>query len=89
MPPRLHLLLRRGGRVLLLPLLTSAFLQLAKAVVYPLRVTRLYGHRAAKWMLCKCALGPFLSVLVIKCLTHHVDLTYNCEYELRVKAEAN
>jgi hypothetical protein len=33
----------------------------------------------------KCALGPFLSVLVIKCLTHHLDLTYNCEYELSVK----
>jgi hypothetical protein len=33
----------------------------------------------------KCVLGPFLSVLVIKCLTHHVDLTYNYEYELRVK----
>jgi hypothetical protein len=37
----------------------------------------------------KCALGPFPSVLVIKCLTHHFDLTYNCEYELRVKEEAN
>jgi hypothetical protein len=36
----------------------------------------------------KCALGPFLSVLVIKCLTHHFDLTYKCEYELRVKEEA-
>jgi hypothetical protein len=33
----------------------------------------------------KCALRPFLSVLVIKCLTHHFDLIYNCEYELRVK----
>jgi hypothetical protein len=33
----------------------------------------------------KCALGPFLSVLVIKCLTHHFDLTYNSEYKLRVK----
>jgi hypothetical protein len=37
----------------------------------------------------KCALGPFLSVLVIKCLTHNFDLTYNCEYELRVKEEGN
>jgi hypothetical protein len=25
---------------------------------------------------------------VIKCPTHHFELTYNCEYELRVK-EAN
>jgi hypothetical protein len=33
----------------------------------------------------KCDIGPFLSVLVIKCLTHHFDLTYNCEYELIVK----
>jgi hypothetical protein len=33
----------------------------------------------------KCALGPFVSVLVIKCLTHNFDLTYNCEYEPRVK----
>jgi hypothetical protein len=37
----------------------------------------------------KCVFGPFLSVLVIKYLTHHFDLTYNCEYELRVKEEAN
>jgi hypothetical protein len=36
----------------------------------------------------KCALGLCLSVLVIKCPTHHFELTYNCEYELRVK-EAN
>jgi hypothetical protein len=31
----------------------------------------------------KYALGPFLSVLVIKCPTHHLELTCNCE--LRVK----
>jgi hypothetical protein len=37
----------------------------------------------------KCALGLFLSVLVNKCLTNHFDLTYNCEYGLRVKGEAN
>jgi hypothetical protein len=33
----------------------------------------------------KCTLGPFLSVLVIKCPTHHFELTCNCEYQLRVK----
>ena len=33
----------------------------------------------------KCTLGPFLSVLVIKCLTPHFELTCYCEYELRVK----
>jgi hypothetical protein len=37
----------------------------------------------------KCALGTFLSVLVIKCLTHHLDLSYSFEYELRVNEEAN
>jgi hypothetical protein len=37
----------------------------------------------------KCSLGPFLSVLVIKYLTHHFDLTYNYEYALGVKEEAN
>jgi hypothetical protein len=31
----------------------------------------------------KGALGPFLSVLVIKCPTHHLELICNCE--LRVK----
>jgi hypothetical protein len=35
----------------------------------------------------KCALGPFLSVLVIMCPTHHFELTYECEYYLRVKEE--
>jgi hypothetical protein len=33
----------------------------------------------------KCTLGPFLNVLVIKCLTHHFELTCYYEYELRVK----
>jgi hypothetical protein len=33
------------------------------------------------WAISKC--------FVIKCLTHHFNLTYNCEYELRVKEEAN
>jgi hypothetical protein len=33
----------------------------------------------------KCALGLFLSVLVMKCPTHHFDLTCYCEYEHRVK----
>jgi hypothetical protein len=33
----------------------------------------------------KYAIGPFLSVLVIKCPTQHPELTCNCEYELIVK----
>jgi hypothetical protein len=33
----------------------------------------------------KCAPRSFLSVLMIKCLTHHFELTFNCEYEHRVK----
>jgi hypothetical protein len=33
----------------------------------------------------KCGLGSFLSVLVIKYTNHHFELTYYCEYELRVK----
>jgi hypothetical protein len=44
-------------------------------------------HKSPKWrrLKGKYAIGPFLSVLVIKCPTHHFELTYNCEYELRVK----
>jgi hypothetical protein len=33
----------------------------------------------------KCALGIFLSVLLIKFPTHHFELTCYCEYEHRVK----
>jgi hypothetical protein len=53
MPPILHLLPRRGGGGLLLPLLTSTFLILTQAVVQPLQVTRLSGHRVTKWTLRK------------------------------------
>jgi hypothetical protein len=35
----------------------------------------------------KCALGLFLSVLVIKCKTRHFELTCYCENEHRVKGK--
>jgi hypothetical protein len=33
----------------------------------------------------KCAPGSFLTVLLIKCPTHHLELTFNSEYEHKVK----
>jgi hypothetical protein len=44
LPPRLHLLLRRGGRVLLL--LAPALLLLVQAMIQSLQVARLTCHRA-------------------------------------------
>jgi hypothetical protein len=47
LPPRLHLLLRHGARVMLLLLLASALLLLAQAAMQSLQVARLTCHRAA------------------------------------------
>jgi hypothetical protein len=47
LPPRLHLLLRRGGRVLLLLLLASALPLLVQAMMQSLHVARLTCHHAA------------------------------------------
>jgi hypothetical protein len=53
LPPKLHLLLRRGGRVMLLPLLllASALLLLVQATMQSLQVTGLTWHRATQRML--------------------------------------
>jgi hypothetical protein len=51
LPPRLHLLLRRGGRVLVLLLLDSALLLLVQATMQSLQVARLTSHRAVQWAL--------------------------------------
>jgi hypothetical protein len=53
LPPILHLLLRRGGSILLLPLLVSVLLLLVQAAVKSLQVARLSCHRAAQWTLRK------------------------------------
>jgi hypothetical protein len=37
------------------------------------------------WLKGKWALGPFLSVLVIKCPTCHLELTCNCELKVKKK----
>jgi hypothetical protein len=54
-PLRLHLSLRRGGRVLLLLvlllLLASALLLLMQATIQSLQVTGLTWHRATQWTL--------------------------------------
>jgi hypothetical protein len=51
LPPRLHLRLRRGGRVLLLLLLASVLLLLVQATMQSLQVPRLICHHAAQWAL--------------------------------------
>jgi hypothetical protein len=48
LPPRLHLMLRRGGRVLLLLFLASTLLLLVQATMQSLQVARLTFHRAAQ-----------------------------------------
>jgi hypothetical protein len=53
LPTRLHLLLSRGGRVLLLLLLALALLLLMQAMMQSLQVARLTCHRAAQWALRK------------------------------------
>jgi hypothetical protein len=50
-PLRLHLLLRRGGRVLLLLLLASVLQLLVQATMQSLQVTGLTWHRATQWTL--------------------------------------
>jgi hypothetical protein len=54
-PLRLHLPLRRGGRVmlLLLPLLSSALLLLVQAMMQSLQVTGLTWHCATQGTLCQ------------------------------------
>jgi hypothetical protein len=58
-PLRLHLTLRRGGRVLLLLvlllllLLASALLLLVQALMLSLQMTGLTWHRATQWTLCQ------------------------------------
>jgi hypothetical protein len=47
-PHRLHLLLKRGRRALLLQHLSSTLLLLVQAVVQPLQMTRLTSHRTMK-----------------------------------------
>jgi hypothetical protein len=51
LPPRLHLLLRQGGRVLLLLLLAFALLLLVQETIQSIQVARLTYHRAAQWAL--------------------------------------
>jgi hypothetical protein len=51
LPPSLHLLLRQGGRVLLLVLLASVLLLLMKATMQSLQVTGLTWHHATQWTL--------------------------------------
>jgi hypothetical protein len=53
MPRRLHLLPRRGGRVMLLLPLASALLLIVKAAVQSLQVTQLSYHRTTQWKLHK------------------------------------
>jgi hypothetical protein len=53
LPPRLHLLLSQGGRVLLLLLLALALLLLMQATMQSLQVARLTCHHAAQWALRK------------------------------------
>jgi hypothetical protein len=53
LPPRLHFLLRQGGRVLLLLLLASTLLLLMQAAVQSLQVARLTCHRVVQWTVCK------------------------------------
>jgi hypothetical protein len=48
---RLHLLLRRAGRVMLLLLLASTLLLLVQATMQSLQVAGLTCHRAAQWAL--------------------------------------
>jgi hypothetical protein len=48
LPPRLHLLLRREGRVLLLLLLALTLLLLVQAMMQSLQVARMACHRAAQ-----------------------------------------
>jgi hypothetical protein len=50
-PLRVHLLLRRGGSVLLPLLLASVLLLLVQATMQSLQVTRLTWHRATQWTL--------------------------------------
>jgi hypothetical protein len=50
---RLHLLLRRGVRVLLLLLLMSVLLLLVQATMQSLHVAGLTWHRATQWTLCQ------------------------------------
>jgi hypothetical protein len=50
-PLRLHLPLRRGGRVLLLLLLASTLLLLVQATMQSLQVTGLTWHRVTQWTL--------------------------------------
>jgi hypothetical protein len=50
-PLRLHLPLRRGGRVMLLLLLASALLLLVQATMQSLQVAGLTWHRATQWTL--------------------------------------
>jgi hypothetical protein len=54
-PLRLHLPLRRGGRVLLLLLLllASTLLLLVQVTMQSLQVTGLTWHHATQWMLCQ------------------------------------
>jgi hypothetical protein len=47
-PCRLYLLLRRGRRALLLQLLSPTLLLLVQAVVQPLQMAGLAGHRTTK-----------------------------------------
>jgi cobalamin synthase len=51
LPPRIYLLLRRGGRALLLLLLALAHLLLVQATMQSLQVARLTCHCAAQWAL--------------------------------------
>jgi hypothetical protein len=48
LPPRLHVLLRQGGRVLLLLPLASVLLLLGQVTMQSLQVARLTCHRAAQ-----------------------------------------
>jgi hypothetical protein len=52
LPPRLYLMLRQGGRVLLLLLMASVLLLLVQAAMQSLQVARLTCHRAAQRVLC-------------------------------------
>jgi hypothetical protein len=68
LPPRLHLLLRRGGRVMLPLLLASTLLLLVQVAMQSLQVARLTCHRAAQWTLRKARGQKRGSLTYVQCI---------------------